>query len=326
MILSNTEFINCIDSDSIKSYYQSNRIDVIPQVIFSLIYHCDKPLSVKINAMKKLAIYCSNNQCKETDEVIIQANKFCERMTRYTKDFQSQKSNDIYKLSAQEDGDNISNLFPSFTSAINYIMNHKDSIKGYIEIDKIRMDPNDTDMLIGTVYMHINSTSLETIDIWMNGSLYSDDENDRLFENNDPIEDRYYTIYSPFKAGDIVKLVGTRFASDNYILFVSDRNNYPRCPIRDEGFPSAYDECGLSLDAYDRETGEITYYDIGCVSPFHLEYDNRFKEYEYGGSTENNAIVSYSDLLKGKLRAPYAMESILRNYAAIHHIPNSLTL
>lgn len=322
MILSNTEYINCIDSIDTRNYYYKSGIDVKPQIVFSLIYHCDKLLSIKLDAMKKLATYCTLNRQKETDEVAIQANKYCERMMRFIEDFKLRNDNELYKVSFKEDGDESSNLFPLFESAIKYITEYDRRIE-YIEINKIKMDPDDTDALIGTVYL--DSDSKEIKDIWIDSSLYSDYECDALFENNDPIEERYYMIPSPFEVGDIVKIVGNRLADKNFVLFVSDRNNLPKPSILVDGLQCAYDECGLSLDLYDKETGEIMYYDIGCVSPFNIEYDNSFSEYDHFGSPENNAIVQYRDLLKGKEKAPYAIESILRNYAIIHHIPNSMS-
>lgn len=196
MILSNTEYINCIDSIDTRNYYYKSGIDVKPQIVFSLIYHCDKLLSIKLDVMKKLATYCTLNRQKETDEVAIQANKYCERMMRFIEDFKLRNDNELYKVSFKEDGDESSNLFPLFESAIKYITEYDRRIED-IEINKIKMDPDDTDALIGTVYL--DSDSKEIKDIWIDSSLYSDDECDALFENNDPIEERYYMIPSPLK-------------------------------------------------------------------------------------------------------------------------------
>lgn len=157
-------------------------------------------------------------------------------------------------------------------------------------------------------------------------NAWCDDRSDTNLYPEDPIEERYFPIPSPFKSGDVVKI------NTNYLLqmdYMEPESVY--FIVEDKHINLQYGEkgqdceCGFNIERYNGSTGILDWMDDGKVSPFKIEYD---RDYEADFNNIHDRIVSmYSKYLKGE-DIPFMsiIPEIEKEILRIHGIENSIII
>lgn len=325
MILSNTPLIDFIDSEDVKKYYIENKIDIKYDLIFFMIYNSNKTLSEKIYGFTALAklIECCSDQDDDTSkgEVLNQIDSMINRLHTILGEMLTKNSDEIFELQYFYDkGKDEKYSFSSFNNALDYIK--RSGIKcDHIRISKVKLsEDNDEDL-------HPIDEFTVIIDPKRYGIIYAwcDDRSDTNLYPEDPIEERYFPIPSPFKSGDVVKI------NTNYLLqmdYMEPESVY--FILEDKHINLQYGEkgqdceCGFNIERYNGSTGILDWMDNGKVSPFKIEYDRH--DYEADFNNIHDRIVSmYSKYLKGE-DIPFMsiIPEIEKEILRIHGIENDI--
>ena len=209
--------------------------------------------------------------------------------------------------------------FSSFNNALSYIKNSE--IKcDHIRISKVKLSTDSDDPYpIDEFTAVIDPKKYGIINAWC------DDRSDTNLYPEDPIEERYFPIPSPFKSGDVVKI------NTNYLLqmdYMEPESVY--FVVEDKHINLQYGEkgqdceCGFNIERYNGSTGILDWMDDGKVSPFKIEYDRY--DYEADFNNIHDRIVSmYSKYLKGE-DIPFMsiIPEIEKEILRIHGIKNSI--
>lgn len=324
MILANSPLIDFIDSKDVKEYYIKNKIDIKYDLVFFMIYNSNRTLSEKIYGFTVLAKRiesCADQDSNASEEVLNQIDSMINRIHTILGEMIIRDNDEIFELQYfYDNGKDKKCSFLSFNNALNYIKHN--SIKcDHIRINKVKLSKdNDEDPFpIDEYTAVIDPESYEIINAWC------DDRSDTKLYPEDPIEERYFPIPSPFKSGDVVKI------NTNYLLqmdYMEPESVY--FIVEDRHINLQYGEkgqdceCGFNIERYNGSTGILDWMDDGKVSPFKIEFDKH--DYEADFNNIHDRIVSmYSRYLKGE-NIPFMsiIPEIEKEILRIHGIENDI--
>lgn len=324
MILADSFLVDFIDSKDVKKYYIENKIDIKYDLAFFMIYHSDKTLSEKIygfTALARLIECCSYQDDASKGEVLNQIDSMINRIHTILGEMLTKNSDEIFELQYFYDkGKTEKYSFSSFNNALNYIKNNGTKCD-HIRISKVKLSgDNDEDLYpIDEYTAIIDPKKYGIIDAWC------DDRSDTSLYPEDPIEERYFPIPSPFKSGDVVRINTNHLLQMDYmepesVYFI----------VEDKHINLQYGEkwqdceCGFNIERYNGSTGILDWMDDGKVSPFKIEYDRH--DYESDFDNIHDRIVSmYSKYLKGE-NIPFMsiIPEIEKEILRIHGIENNI--
>lgn len=325
MVLANSPLINFIDSKDMKEYYIKNKIDIKYDLVFFMIYHSNKALSEKLYGFTVLAKTIESCFDQDTDtskeEVLNQINTMINRIHIILGEMIVRDNDEIFELHYFYNRKiDKKRPFLSFNNALNYIK-HNGIKCDHIRISKVKLskDNDEYSFPINEYTVIIDPESYEIIHAWC------DDRSDTNFYSEDPIEERYFPIPSPFKSGDVVKINTNYLLQMDYMepesVYFIVEDKHTNLQYGEKGQDC---ECGFNIERYNGSTGILDWMDDGKVSPFKIEFDKH--DYEADFNNIHDRIVSmYSRYLKGE-NIPFMsiIPEIEKEILRIHGIENSI--